>query len=288
MMLVTGARGAVGSYVPGVFSGEELVLTDAHDLDITDAAAVRDAFRRLRPQRVLHLAGATDVERCEREPGWTERSNVAGTKNIAEACREADAALVLLSTGMVFDGRKEGLYVESDAPAPPSVYGRSKLAGEEDVRRLVPRHLIVRAGWMIGGGVLDRKFVMKILGRMAQGQPIQAVSDQWGTLTHARQLLDQIRALLDRGHTGLFHAVNRGAVTRFDVARETARLVASAVPVSPIPAATFPTAVPRVRNEALRNLRLEKLGLERMTGWKDALAEYIGELRDHGLLNGLP
>src|SRR5439155_17083343 len=120
----------------------------AESLDIRDASAVGAAIRRARPDVVLHLAAATDVDRCEREPEWAHASNAAGTRNVAAACQAVDAPLVYISTGGVFDGEKPDAYVESDTPNPLNVYAIAKLAGERAVAELLPRSYIVRAGWM--------------------------------------------------------------------------------------------------------------------------------------------
>jgi len=285
-MLVTGADGAVGSYAESVFGAPNVSLTDVRDMDITDPGSVEEVFLRVRPEAVLHLAAATDVEGCEDREEDAFRINEAGVRVVAKACRRAGARMVYLSTGMVFDGEKDAPYVEADPPAasPPTVYGRSKLAGEFAVRDTLDDHLIIRCSWMIGGGRRDRKFVRKVLELMSLGEPLRVVDDVFGSLTYARHLLLQIAGLLKTRETGIFHAVNAGKVSRYDVALELSRLTGSRAEIRPVPGKSFPQKAPRGRSEALENARLKALGIDRMPGWKKALAEYLRELEADGVL----
>jgi dTDP-4-dehydrorhamnose reductase len=111
---------------------------------------------------VLHLAAATDVDRCEQEPAWADDNNALGTENVALACQVSGTPLVYVSTGAVFNGSKPEPYVELDEPSPSNIYARSKLAGEQVVAAVLQRYYIVRAGWMFGGAERETKFVGKI------------------------------------------------------------------------------------------------------------------------------
>ena len=132
-LFVTGAGGMVGSYVPEVFREWELVLTDLVDgferVDVTDLDVVRGAIERARPDVVLHLAAATDVDRCEIEPAWAHRPNALGTDNVARVCAGLGATLVYVSTGSVFPGDKSEPYVETDEPGPVNAYAQRQARG---------------------------------------------------------------------------------------------------------------------------------------------------------------
>ena len=280
-MLVTGAGGMVGSYVSGRFPDYELVLTDAIDgfrpLDVRDPAAVMTAVADVRPDVVLHLAAATDVDRCEREPDWAFHSNAIGTQNVVLACQRHEAALVYVSTGGVFWGDKLDPYTEFDVPRPANVYGEAKLAGERIVETLLSRYFIVRAGWMIGGGARDKKFVGKMLELIRSGRtPLSAVSDKIGSPTYGKELLTGIHALLDSRLYGTYHLANQGACSRYDVALELrAILNRPDVHIDPVSSAHFPLPAPRARSEALRNFKLDLLGMDLMRPWRDALRDYV-------------
>ena len=281
-ILVTGASGMVGSYARQVFAEDELTLTDvapgATTLDIRQLAAVREAVASVRPDVVLHLAAATDVDRCQQEPDMAYHVNALGTQNLALACQALDVPLVYISTAAVFDGDKPDPYHEFDAPGrPANFYGASKLAGERVVASLLRRYYIVRAGWMIGGGPKDKKFVGKMTQLIRAGRtPLEAVHDKWGSPTYAKDLLQGIRALLETRAYGLYHMVNPGACTRYDMALAMRdALQRPDVEIHAVASDRFPLPAPRGRSEAMRNLTLELSGLQMMRPWREALHEYV-------------
>ena len=281
MILVTGAAGMVGSYVDEL-SGEfpePLQLTDIGDLDVRDPEAVRTSVATGRFSAVIHLAAETDVDLCEIEPDHAYRTNAIGTHNVALACQAADIPLVYFSSAGVFGGDgSPGPFTEYDEPHPANVYGRTKLAGEEIVDRLLKRYYIIRPGWMMGGRGKDKKFVSKIVGQIRGGsREIKAVIDKVGSPTFARDLVLQMRDLIVSGHYGLYHATDHGVCSRFDVAVRIARAVDPSVNVHPVSSDEFPLPAPRAASEAMRNLNLELLGLDRMRPWEDALDDYMAE-----------
>ncbi len=280
-MLVTGAGGMVGGYVSGVFSDYELVLTDIVEgflrLDIRDPIAVKATLEHSKSDIVLHLAAATDVDRCEQKPDCAYHTNTIGTQNVALACQAFSVPLVYVSTAGVFWGDKPEPYIEFDVPKPINVYGHSKLAGEQMVSSLLQRYYIVRAGWMIGGGERDKKFVGKIAQLITEGRnPLQVVDDKLGSPTYGKDLLSGIHRLIETGYYGLYHMVNKGICSRYDVALAVRdALKRSDISIIPVSSAHFPLPAPRARSEAMRNLKLELLGLDLMRPWEDALYEYV-------------
>lgn len=285
MILVTGACGMMGSHLLDVFEAGELYRTDLHEtdgvhaLDCRDYAAVTDMIGRVRPDVVLHMAAETDVDRCEREVEHAFKSNAMATLHVALACQRTGATLVYVSTAGVFDGLKPEPYTEFDTPNPVNVYARAKLEGEKIVQSLVPRHYIVRAGWMFGGKGKDKKFVGKIAAQCTAGgaerPELKAVNDKFGCPTYADDLLRTVQRLLDTGLYGLYHVVNTGSCSRYDVAVEIARLLGADVHLAPVSSANFPLSAPRPRSEASRAFKLDLIGLSPMRDWKVALADYL-------------
>jgi dTDP-4-dehydrorhamnose reductase len=281
-VLVTGAAGVVGGYVAETFVDHELIPTDivgdVERLDVRDADAVRRFVRDRRPDVVVHLAAATDVDVCEQDPDFAFSTNAIGTQNVALACQEADATMVYTSTAGVFGGEKVEPYTEFDAPAPANVYGHSKLAGERIVESLLGRYYIVRAGWMVGGGAKEKKFVGMLLRQLRDGSTtLRAVDDKLGTPTYAKDLAGGIHRLLETGYFGLYHLVNAGgSVSRYDVAVAMLELLGREdVAVEPVGSAHFPLPAPRARSEAMVNYKLRLLGIDPMRPWRDALAAYL-------------
>ena len=280
-MLVTGAGGMAGSYAPEGFKEYDLLLSDIVDgfvpLDVREPAAVMAAVKDFRPDVVLHLAAATDVDRCEQEPDWAYHTNAVGTQNVALACLACAVPLVYISTAGVFWGDKPEPYIEFDAPRPANVYGHAKLGGEQIVASLLQRYYIVRAGWMIGGGARDKKFVGKIGRLIVEGKsPVLAVHDKLGSPTFAGDLLAGIRTLLETDYYGLYHMVNVGCCSRYEVALAIRdAFPGKHVEVVPVPSSYFPLPAPRARSEAMRHLKLDLLGVVRMRSWQEALREYV-------------
>src|SRR5512137_732878 len=164
-LLITGAAGQLGQALiqTGVRLGWEVVATDMPDLDITDPQLVQGELSRQRPQVVINAAAATRVDDLESDPDGALRVNALGPRNLAVACRRLGIKLIHLSTDYVFDGAKPGPYVEWDATSPLSVYGRSKLLGEEWVQQQCSDHFIVRTAWLYG--LPGPNFVTAILAR---------------------------------------------------------------------------------------------------------------------------
>lgn len=260
--------------------GDEVCITNSQEMDVRLPQAVQRVFADFAPELVYHLAALTDVDGCERAPIEAYRTNTVGTQNVALACQRTDIPMVYLSTISVFDGSKPEPYTEFDVPNPQSWYSRSKYEGEKIVQQLLRRFYIVRAGWMFGGGVADKKFVAKMI-ELARTRPeIKVVNDKFGSPTYTCDLSPAVIRLTHTNWYGVYHLVNPGQpCNRYEFARKileyahitTCRLI-------PVSSAEFPLPAPRPRMEAARNLHVELMGLELMRPWEDALKEYIGNL----------
>lgn len=284
-MLVTGAGGMVGAYVSTVFADWDLELSDTvhgyKQLDVRDAGAVRTAIAATRPDVVLHLAAATDVDRCQQEPDWAYASNAVGTENVVLACQAENAIPVVVSTAAVFSGQQPEPYTEYDEPAPLNTYGRSKLAAERVVQSLLSRYYIVRGSWMIGGGERDKKFVGTLTRFVLEGRnPLRAVDDKIGSPIYARDFLVGIRRLIEAERYGVYHVVNTGSCSRHEIAVAVRDALGRPdIEVQPVSSSQFPLPAPR-GHEALRNFKWEALGYPALRSWREALEEYVvGELR---------
>ncbi len=222
------------------------------ELDVADAAAVGAALARARPDVVFHCAAWTDVDGAERDPAGAERANVAGSAVVARACAAAGCRLVALSTDFVFDGAKGAPYVESDAPAPLSAYGRTKLAGERAVLAAHPGGAwIARTAWVYDEGA--RNFPALVLRLARERGVVRAAVDQVGSPTYAGHLAEALVALPDACPPGLVHLAGRGAATRHAWALAVVRAAGLDVPVEEARAAEFPAPAARPAASALRS-----------------------------------
>ncbi|GBD19855.1 dTDP-4-dehydrorhamnose reductase [bacterium HR28] len=278
-VLVTGGHGQLGrALLRTAPAGMEVVALGSSDCDVTDPATVRAIVARIEPELIVHCAAWTDVDGCERHPERAWRVNALGAQHVATACAEAGAVLVYISTNYVFDGERDEPYHEFDRPNPLSVYGASKLAGEEVVRALCPRHAIVRTAMLYDAH--SRNFVTTVL-RLAREQPrLRMVADQYGNPTFVDDLARALWQLVVQPAYGTFHLVNQGAASWYEWAVAVLELLDLAVPVDPIPASEFRRAARPPRNGVLTSLAAPALGII-MPDWRDALARCLASLRAH-------
>jgi len=285
-LLITGAQGMTGRDLRKVAEaqGHEVWPTDIaslrHDpedwLDITAPEEVDRAVRRFAPDAIFHLGAMTDVDACEKTPEEAWKVNALGTEIVAEVCRKHGIPLLYVSTGSVFRGDKPTPYHGYDLPAPVSVYSRSKYAGEEAVRRLLPEHFIVRAGWMFGGGAEDKKFVAKMIELARKNPVLRAVDDKFGSPTYTADFSARCMEIFSTGRFGTFHGANEGWCSRFEMARAIVEFAGvEGCQVEPCSSAEFPLPAHRPRVEALDGLRARLIGLPPMRPWRDALKDYI-------------
>jgi dTDP-4-dehydrorhamnose reductase len=277
-ILVTGAKGMLGSDLCPIWSEQHQVLaTDIEEMDVRRPEVVFKTFESFKPDLVLHLAALTDVDGCEKQPDAAYHTNAIGTQVVALACQKFEAELVYISTLSVYDGTASEPYTEFDTPNPRSHYSRSKYHGEVTVQSLLRRYYIVRAGWMFGGGLEDKKFVAKIMELARSRSTLQIVDDKFGSPTHTCDLARGILRLVQTGWYGTYHMVNTGgAPSRYEIARHILQYAGiTTCQLQPVSSAYFPLPAPRPRMEAGRNLHLELMGLELMQPWSSALQDYI-------------
>jgi len=278
MILVTGSNGMVGSYVKEAFAGEEIVLTDLPEMDVRDRNKVFSLIDKYRPKTVLHLAAETDVDKCESEIDHAFLTNALGTQNVALACQKYEAEMVYISTGGVFNGAPRRVHTEFDRPDPVNVYSKAKYEGEKLVRSFLTRFYIFRAGWMIGGGPQkDHKFVGKMISLLKTKKEVEAVNDKFGSPTFAKDFVEGIKKTIKTGNYGLYHLVNTGVCSRFEIAAEITKLLNVDVTIKPVTSERFPLPAPRAASEAMRNYKLDLLGINPMSEWKKGLADYINQ-----------
>ncbi len=278
-ILITGGQGQLGRALAARYAGSGAVAALGRDaLDVTDRAQVEATVERVAPGLIVHAAAATDVDRCEREPEFAFRLNTLATRYLAAAAGDRDIPFVYVSTNYVFDGEKPAgeAYHEWDATGPISVYGRAKLAGEEETRRHARRHLIVRTSQVYAAQ--GRKFVQTMLRLADEGRAsVGGVADQWGQPTYATDLARGIVALADTGAWGTYHLTNAGACTWADWAVEIFRLSGRQVTVEPIPASTFKRDATPPTNGVLANVAGAALGVT-LPDWRDGLRRCLGEM----------
>ncbi len=276
---ITGVKGMLGKAVVPIFRDRfQIFPENLEEIDIRTPDPLIDDICRCDPDYVLHLAAMTDVDRCEIEPDEAYMTNALGTRHVALACQQTDAVMVYINTGSVYNGKKTSPYTEYDVPDPISVYGRSKYAGELIVRELLSRYFIFYTCWMFGGGPLDKKFVAKIIDLAGEESELRIVNDKFGSPTYTVDMARAIFEFLGSGLYGRYHCVNRGSVSRFEVAQAILEYAGlDRCSIKPVPSSEFDLPAPRPDNESMRNYNFELLGLDLMRDWREALEEYIRE-----------
>lgn len=275
-VLVTGAGGQLGHDLLTAFADDEVVGLDHAALDVSDEPSVVAAVRDHAPALVVHAAAFTKVDACESEPDTAWSVNALGSWWVARACALAGAAMVYISTDYVFDGRAGRPYTEFDQPNPQSMYGRSKEAGEQLVRRTLPEHYIVRTSWVHGAHGGNFAKTMLRLGR--ERGAVAVVDDQTGSPTFTFDLAPAIRRLATSGRHGTYHLTNSGHCTWYQFARAVFDEAGLDVDLTPTDTATFGAPAPRPQFGVLDN-RLGRLtGLASLPAWRTSLRRMLAEM----------
>ena len=275
-LAVVGAGGGLGRAFLELIPPHHDVHAFAHaELDVGDHHAVIQTLVPLKPDAILNFAAFTKVDGCELDPARAYRDNALGAQNLALAARACGAVLFHVSTDFVFDGGKGAPYDELDAPNPLSVYGRSKLAGEGFVRRLVAEHFVVRTAFVFGGG---DDYCTGALRKLAAGEDAGGIADRIGSPTFVRHLAERVLPLLLTGRFGTYHITGPQPTTWFDVLLRAKRLADLPGDVEDQRADELGLPAPRPRDSSLTSLFAAEVGLPPMPTLEIALKEVLERL----------
>ena len=291
-ILVTGSAGMLAADVIPVLieQGHEVVQTDINQrlpaigkLDITDFDEVFRQVEEYKPDYIFHLAAETNVDLCEEKPDHAFYVNTFGTENVVLACKEYNIKLLYISTAGVFYGDQEEPYTEYDTPNPINAYGKSKLEGEHIVKNLLSEFFIIRAGWMVGGWEIDKKFVYKIVQQLKEGKKeLTVVNDKFGTPTFTKYFAKHFMDIINSKRYGTYHLACKGSCSRYDMAAKIVEFMGfkDSVKVKPVTSDKYPLPAPRATSEIMTNYKLDMLKLNNMPPWQDCLKEYIETNKD--------
>ncbi|MGA9407765.1 MAG: NAD(P)-dependent oxidoreductase [Bacteroidota bacterium] len=290
-ILITGANGMLADDVIKVSQRDSTNIILGIDIsgakegteycDITDFASLNIIVNGFKPDIVFHLAAETDLEKCERNPASAEKTNIIGTEHVATICKRNNIPIVHISTASIFDGEKQEGCTEDETPNPVNVYGKTKLEAERIVRKIVPVNIVVRLSWSFGGLQKDKKYVGKIINAVITGKNIYAVTDKYGNLSYTVESARVINQLVQARQWGVFHIVNSGVVSRFQIAEKILKLM-NMNSVSLLPTTSdemFPELVRRPRYECLIDTKLKQSKIDSPPSWDISLAEYVKKYR---------
>ena len=277
-VLVTGAKGQLGTDLMNELAkrGIEGIGVDVQEMDITDAEACRCVIKNSGADAVIHCAAYTAVDAAEDNVDLCRRINGEGTRNVAQACKEADTKLMYISTDYVFDGQGTRPWEPDDERHPLNVYGQTKYEGELAVEELSDKYFIVRIAWVFG--VAGKNFIKTMLRLGKERGAVSVVDDQIGSPTYTYDLARLLVDMIQTDKYGRYHATNEGLCSWYEFAKEIFRQAGMDVPVTPVSSDQFPAKAARPSNSRLSKEKLSENGFERLPAWQDALGRFLKEI----------
>jgi len=274
-ILITGANGQLGRELAKQYKEKkdvQLILALRSDLDITNINQVYKFVNANKPDVIINCAALTAVDKCETEIDMSYKINAIGPKNLAIAANEIGAEIVQVSTDYVFAGNVNKGLTEFDVVNPQTVYGKTKLCGEQLVKNHNPKHYIVRTAWLYGDG---NNFVKTMINLSKTNKTLKVVNDQKGTPTSTVDLSKTIINLIENKNYGLFHCTCKGECTWYEFTKEIFRLKGIDTVVLPCSTEEFPRPAKRPEYSVLKNYMLELTTGDITRTWQQAIKEYL-------------
>jgi dTDP-4-dehydrorhamnose reductase len=260
VILVTGANGQLGQSIKKVESNYPeftFIYQNSQELDITNLDSCKVAFEKYKPQYCINTAAYTAVDKAESESEKAFEVNVNGPKNLAQVCAEYDTVLVHVSTDFIFDGTQTKPYVETDTPNPTSVYGLTKLQGEQAIEKSWAKHYIIRTSWVFSE--FGNNFMKTMIRLGNERDSLSVVNDQKGTPTYAPDLADALLQICKSNNQayGIYNYSNEGECTWFEFAQEIFNVNNISIDLNPIPTTAYPTPAKRPAYSVLNKEKIK-------------------------------
>lgn len=277
-VLVTGVKGQLGYDVVKDLEkrGHQPIGVDRDEMDLMDNEAIRTFIMNLRPEAIIHCAAYTAVDKAEEEVEICYQINAESVKVIAECANELDIKMIYISTDYVFDGTKEGEYVETDLPNPINVYGASKLKGEQYVQAILEKYYIVRISWVFG--INGNNFIKTMRRLGEQLDELNIIDDQVGSPTYTADLAPLLVDMIETDKYGIYHATNEGTCSWYEFANEIFKQSRIEVKTNPITTDQYPTAAKRPMNSRMSKGKLAKNNFPLLDNWENSVKRYLSLL----------
>ncbi|MEG2353327.1 MAG: dTDP-4-dehydrorhamnose reductase [Clostridium sp.] len=290
-ILITGNKGQLGTQItniikngkseigdiPECIKSAEIIGVDIDVLDITDLKAVKQYINALKPDVVINSAAYTNVDACEENKDLAFKVNTVGPRNLAIASEEVGAKLIQVSTDYVFSGEGTVPLTECDITGPVSVYGTTKLMGEDYVRNFSSKYFIVRTAWLYG--YIGKNFVYTIMKAAKERGHLTVVDDQRGNPTNAEDLAYHILNLIPTEEYGIYNCTGRGECTWYDFACKIVEFAGIECKVEPVTSDDFKRAAKRPSFSSLDNMMLRCTIGDSTRPWEEALKVFIDNVK---------
>lgn len=279
-VLVTGVSGQLGYDVLKVLHSRGITCFGARraHFDITDTKQTQDFIRSYAPDAVIHCSAYTAVDHAEDDVELCTKVNVDGVRNVAVVCQEINAKMAFISSDYIFNGKGERPFEVTDITAPLSVYGRTKLAGEELVRKIISQYFIIRISWVFG--INGNNFIKTMLRLGREKSQVNVVADQIGSPTYTADLAPLLCDMIQTENYGIYHATNEGYCSWAELAEKTFEIANMKVKVNHISTEQYPTRAIRPKNSRLSKISLDQQGFQRLPAWENAVERFIKQYNE--------
>ncbi|MDU3338232.1 dTDP-4-dehydrorhamnose reductase [Paraclostridium bifermentans] len=274
-IIVAGGKGQLGlelSRQLSLDSKYEVISTDRNELNILDFYQVNSFIEEIKPDVIINCAAHTAVDLCESDVENAYKINALGARNLAMCCEKVGAKFVQVSTDYVFDGRGTRPYREDDETCPNSIYGTSKLLGEQFTKEFCSKYFIIRTAWLYGDG---NNFVKTMLKLSETNKELNVVDDQIGSPTSTVDLAKAIINLINTEYYGTYHGTCQGQCSWYEFAKKIFEIKNIEIKVNPVTSEQFKRPAPRPAYSVLDNLMLKLVELNTFRKWEDSLEEYL-------------
>ncbi|MGV9002540.1 dTDP-4-dehydrorhamnose reductase [Flavobacterium sp.] len=280
VVLVTGSSGQLGQSLQFIAPNHpeiEFIFCDSKTLDITDFSNCEAVFTKYKPDYCINTAAYTAVDKAESEPEKAFTINVTGPKNLAKVCKIYKTTLLHLSTDFVFDGTKGSPYNEEDVANPSSIYGQTKLQGEQQIQAILLNYFIIRTSWVYSQ--FGNNFMKTMLRLASEKDSLSVVNDQIGTPTNAVDLAEVLITMILKDQKSeifnlqskIFNFSNDGQCSWYDFAKKIFEINNISINLLPIPTSSFPTPAKRPKNSVLDKNKIKRVFDVEVNNWEESL-----------------
>ncbi|QNK76819.1 dTDP-4-dehydrorhamnose reductase [Winogradskyella sp. PAMC22761] len=280
-VLVTAKNGQLGHCFQSLvlkYPNLQFIFKSSSELDITNKTNIEDVFSAHSFDYCINCAAYTAVDKAEEAVELADKVNHLGAQNLAEACKKFDTTLIHISTDFVFDGKSKVPYLETDTTSPLGVYGKTKLAGEQAISKLLPQHFIIRTSWLYSE--YGNNFLKTMLRLANERDEIGVVGDQIGSPTYAKDLAEAVLQIIELRKTsyGIYHYSNEGEISWYDFAKEIFRLSNSDIKLNKIATKDYPTPAERPKYSIMDTEKISLLLDVQIPNWKVSLVKVVDKL----------